>query len=441
MKAWHKGNPTLQFTLPVILENLLFVLAGLVFSYLIGGISGSALTTIAMGNQVITLITAAATMLVTGSGILCARLLGAQENREASNIAEQTMLLALASGVIITALCEIFASPLMSLLMPNAEAAVLQEGIAFFRVLILSLPCALLISALGSILRSSGDGRSPMAVTVLCSALQLLFAFVFLRILNLNVIGAGLCYLLCRIGGATLAVIIVLRSHRYSVRIRNIFRPDFAAFRRILAVGIPTSIESIFVQLGYLIGNSMVIGLGTFEASVYNVANTLYTFASLPQSICTAVATPLIGQLIGAKALKQAKKTGWKIWAIGMGFSLVISTAIALLGQRLTGLYTADARVQQQAALVLWDVFFMCIPAISLNALDPQLRVGGDVKFVMVVTVIAVWAIKLPMTYLLCYVWNLGASGVVWANTISLVFRMILNMRRFIQGKYLTMRV
>lgn len=441
MKVWHRDNPTLRFTLPVIIENLFNVFAGLIFSWLIGGISGSALTTIAMGNQVITLISAAATMLVTGSGILCARLLGAHENHEASKIVEQTALLALVSSLFITVLCEIFASPLMTLLMPNAESAVLAEGVAFFRVLILSLPCVLLMNALNSVLRASGDGRSPMAVTALASILQLVFAVLFLRIMQLEIIGAGLCYLLARIGGVALSVLIVLRSHRYSVRIRNILKPDFAAFRRILAVGVPTSIESIFVQLGYLIGNSMVIGLGTFEAAVYNVANTLYSFASLPQTICTAVATTLIGQLIGAQALQQAKKTGWKIWGVGMGFSLVISIAIALLGYPLCGLYTTDAAVQNKAAVTLWPIFFMCIPAISLNALDPQLRVGGDVKFVMMVTIIAVWAIKLPLTYLLCYVWNLGAAGVIWANTISLTFRMILNMRRFIQGKYLTMRV
>ena len=52
-----------------------------------------------------------------------------------------------------------------------------------------------------------------------------------------------------------------------------------------------------------------------------------------------------------------------------------------------------------------------------------------------------VWAIRLPLTYLLCYVWNMGAVGVFWANTLSLLFRMVCNMARFIKGKYLYMRV
>ena len=80
-------------------------------------------------------------------------------------------------------------------------------------------------------------------------------------------------------------------------------------------------------------------------------------------------------------------------------------------------------------------------PAITLNSLVPRLRVGGDVKYVMLVTIIAVWAIRLPLTYLFCYVWSWGAQGIIWANTLSLVFRSIMNTARFIRGKYLYMRV
>ena len=203
----------------------------------------------------------------------------------------------------------------------------------------------------------------------------------------------------------------------------------------------PTSVESIFVQTGYLVASSMVIGLGTFEAAVYNVANTLYSFAALPQGICSTIATTMIGQLIGAHEFKRAKRTGWHIWMIGMGASFILSMGTAIFGSSLTPIYSSDVQIQANAASALWAVVVMCVPAISLNTLDPQLRVGGDVKYVMYVTIIAVWAIRLPLTYLLCYVWNMGAVGVFWANTLSLLFRMVCNMARFIKGKYLYMRV
>lgn len=441
MRSIYHINENVRFVIPVVLESVLNTMAGLVFSYLIGGISGSSLTTIAQGNQVITLLSAAATMLVSGSGILCARLLGAGEQREASRVVEQAILMTAVSSLAVALGCFALAGPLMRLLMPGAEAEVLSEGTTFFRVLILSLPFALLNSALTSALRASGDGRSPLVISLMLCIMQLVFAWLLLRVIPLDVVGAGLSYLLSRALGTVLAFYVLMRSHRYALSVRGMLHAHTPTFRRILSVGVPTSVESIFVQTGYLVAGSMIIGLGTFEAASYNVANTLYSFASLPQTICSTVAPPIIGHLIGACEFKRARRTGWHIWIIGMGVSLALSGALMVCGRALTPIYSSDPAVQAHAAEALFAMFVMCIPAISLNTLDPQLRVGGDVRYVMYSTIFAVWVLRLPLTYLLCYMWGMGASGVFWANAISLGFRMVLNMRRFIQGKYLHMKV
>lgn len=441
MHSLRDQHPTLYFVLPVLFENLFSTSSALIFSWLIGGISKSALTSISLGNQIITVICSAMSMLTTGTGILCARLLGADDRAEASKIVEQSLFLATVSGCVITLACLIFANPLLSLLMPNAEAQVLREGVAFFRVQILSLPFLCFCNTVSTALRTSGDSRAPMFVTTFNCTQQLVYAWLFLRVLRLEIFGAGLVYLLYRVVGTALAVFLLRRSHQLHVVFRHALKPDLTAFRRILAIGIPTSVESIFVQAGYLIANSMVIGLGTFEAAVYNVANTLYSFASLVQSIYIPIATTLVGQLIGAKQYRQARRTGWSLWASGMLVSLFISALLLIFAPQLTPIYSTDPDVQKAAAAAMGAVFVMCIPAISLNAHDPQLRVGGDVKYVMYVSVIAVWLVRLPATWLFCYRWNLGASGVFWANTLSLFFRMAFNLVRFIRGKYLYMRV
>ncbi len=441
MSRLRDKHPTLNFVLPVMLECLLSTGAGLIFSWLIGGISGSALTTIGLGNQVVNLIVGTATMLVTGSSILCARLLGAGDRLEASKVVEQTLTLSVLSSVAVTALCLIFAHPMMDLLMPNAEPAVLAEGISYFRVLILSLPAVFLINAANSALRASGDGRSPMFVTFTQCGLQLIFAWIFLRVMGMDVMGAGLVYLLSRLLGTALSAVILLHSPRYHLNLRNALKPNFAIYKRILAVGVPTSVESIFVQIGYLVANSMLIGLGTFEAAVFNVANTLYSFIAVVQTIASSAGPTIIGQLIGAKEYVRAKKSGWMIWLIGCGTTAILCALLLIFGSQLTPIYSSDPAVQKAATRLLFAAVVMCAPAISLNTLDPQLRVGGDTKYVMYVTIIAVWAIRLPLTWLFCYYWSMGAAGVFWANTISLTFRAVLNMARFIKGKYLYMRV
>jgi len=98
----------IAFALPVIFETVLSTFINLIFSSLIGGISGSSLTAISQCNMIVTLIVAAMSMLNTGSSVLCARLKGSGEYREASRVAEQTILLSGVFGLVIMALCLCF---------------------------------------------------------------------------------------------------------------------------------------------------------------------------------------------------------------------------------------------------------------------------------------------------------------------------------------------
>lgn len=308
MKFHLSHHSTLQFALPVILESVASTFINLIFSSLIGGISGSSLTVISQGNMIVNLITAVLAMFTTGSSVLCARLLGAGERREASLVVEQSILLGAAFSGLITLLCIIFTQPIITLLMPNAEPFVLQEAFSHFRVLILSLPFLALTNILVVVLRASRDSRTAMLINLTTCLLQLGFAFLYLRVWKLDLTGAGLTYLSCRICSMAMAFAALLLSHRYSLHLRRIFKPHFATIRRIFAIGIPAAIEQSLVQAGYLLCSSMAIGLGTFEAAVYNVANTLYSFAQLPQGIFTAIALTITGQLIGAKEYEKAKK-------------------------------------------------------------------------------------------------------------------------------------
>lgn len=441
MKAMHIRNPHLQFALPVIIDTLLSTFINLIYSSLIGGISGSSLTVISQGNMIITVIVASMSMLTTGSAVLCSRLRGAGEYREASHIVEQSLLLSIVFSLTITMLCFAFTVPLITLLMPNAEPAVLAEGFAYFRVLILSLPFLVLSSTLVSVQRASGDSRTSMVINVCTGLMQLLFAFLFLRVFKAGVTGAGFTFLLCRAGGVVLAFYVVIRSQRYFLNIKRLPKPDYSAFRRIFRIGVPASVESVFVQVGYLIAGSMVIGLGTFEAAVYNVANTLYSFAALPQGIFSAVALATTGQLLGAQEYQKAKRNGWRLLAMAIAASLCMSFLLFILRHQLTPLYSADPAVQAASAAAIAAALLMNIPGVSLNALTPQLQAGGAVKTVMLITITGVWAVRLPLTWLLCYHFTLGAQGLFLANAIALYVRLVFTLIAFIRGRYLYMRV
>ena len=58
-----------------------------------------------------------------------------------------------------------------------------------------------------------------------------------------------------------------------------------------------------------------------------------------------------------------------------------------------------------------------------INSIDPALKVGGNQKYVMMQSIVCVWGIRLPLSWLLGYVLDMGIYGIYLANLISLTVR------------------
>ena len=441
MHHWS-DSPTLRFTAPVIAENMATTSINMVVSSIIGGISASALAGVGLVNSFLNVITAAAAFLTTGAAVLVARIAGEGDERETSRAVGQAFLLAVLFGVAIMAACEIFSAPIVKLMMNSSDENVLREGLIYYRTMIASFPLLLIANTMGGALRATGDAAPVMRGMVVMNLVQLLCVWLFVGRMGMEVAGAGLAHGVCRLTGAGLMIFACATGHRkFRFRIRTALKPDRALIKRISRLGIPTMTESVSVQLAYLIANSMAMGLGTHEAGVYQVANTLNSFTSLPQSISSVAVITLVGQALGAKDYQRAKKLQRNVLTVALICSMTLAAAIAAFGFPLAGLYTRDASVQAESARLMWLMTGFALFGTILNANDPVLRTAGDVKYVMIYTMFSVWLVRLPLTYLMAYVLKWGAFGVQLANILSLAVRSTFDLCRIHKGKWLYLKV
>lgn len=443
-KWLHKlqGNPTFRFMLPVMMENIFSIAISMAFSQIISRISGSALAAIGMANTIMNVIYGAFAVVITGGAVLISRHIGAGDSKQAADTTGQAIMVAAVSSVAVTLLCIITSRPLLRLLMPTAEDALFAEAVRYYCFLMGSLPFHVLIGVLGGAMRALGNSRLPMIVGMITCGLLWVFGWLFVVAIPLAEVGAGLAYICCRVVGTAIALYALLHDHRYfTLRLRDIFRVDLSIVRRIANIGLPVAAETVFTSIGYMLANSMSIALGTMEASAYQIMNTLNGFVGLPQSICNVVALSVVGRLLGAKDYAGAKKNGRTIWIAGLTANIVLGVIITVFAQPLSGIYSNDTDVISLATRLMWILIVMGLPAVSINAIDAQLRAGGDVKYVMVSTMTGVWLIRLPLTYLFCFVLDLGVLGIYGANTISLFYRAALGLIRHHGDKWMTRKV
>ena len=444
-KQPHRESDSLlsmRFTLPVVIENTATIFIGLVLSRIFSGISASAMAAIGMSNTVVTVVSSFFAIVSGSTAVIVSRHIGAGEGKEAGKVIGQSVFLSVLLSIGIAALMILCSMPLFRLLIPTAEDALFNEAVRYFRIMMISLPGVVLISVLGPIFRAMGSSHVSFAATIITNVSQLLFAWLFIERFGLNEIGAGLAAVFCRLIGTVCLMTALLRDHRFfTLHIKDFLHPSKDVCMRIFRLGIPISLESIIVQLGYMLANSMAISLGTFESGVYQIISTLNTFAALPQSICSAIAMAVIGQLLGAGKPDAARRSGRKIWAAGIFSTAFLCGILILAGEPLSGLYSADPATVTGSASLLWILLIMDIAGVSINAIDPQLRAGGDVNFVMIVTLTAVWLIRLPLTWLFCFKLNMGVAGIFAANTISLYYRAVLGFIRHCGKKWYSKKI
>lgn len=433
---------SLHFMLPIIGENVFNIIIGLIYSRFISTISGSALAAIGLANNVQLVLFGFFGIFITGTAVLVARHVGAGNGKEAAETVEQSILLTLAVTVTVAVGFILGAGGLMRLLMPASDAAMRGEAAGYFRMLMVSLPGYILYSMLSAVFRSLGDGRTPLLGSAILNLSLLGSAWLFIRVLRWEAIGAGLAYVVSRLACAGFLLVVLLHDHRhFTLQIKNFFRPKTATCGRILRLGIPCGIEGVFLNMGYMLGNTMALALGALQGNVFQILTTLTTFATIPQAICANIALSAAGRLLGAKRYGDVHKAGGGIWWGGFLPQMLLTGIVVVFAAEFSGLYSSDAAVISESARIMWVILFVNAAGISINAIDPQLRAGGDVRFVMVLTLSAVWLIRLPLTWLFCFYWDMGVFGIFFANGISLWVRAALGLIRWSGKKWMYKKV
>lgn len=422
-----KSVSALRFAVPVAIESTATMLIGLVVSAVVGGISASSLVAVSTVTQLTTLLSSSLCMLSAGATVLIARYAGARDLARTSNAVEQTLLLTVLFSCALSVLVLLLSVPILHLLMPNAEDSLFSEGLVYMRVVLCSFPALMLYTLLCGILRATGNARAPMVVSIVMNVVQLLFALLFLQGFSLGILGAGLALALCRLvgAGALLFVVLYRSSSIYHVHLPNLRTIDTDFLRRVLRIGMPSSIETVSVQAGYVVANSITIGLGTYAASVAQVANTLNAFPAVVHTIAMAVQMPVVASHIGAKRPDLAKKSANRIWVTCVTASLALSLLLALLSNPLVRFYTKDPSVAQDAVWLVWTLPLYHLFGASINSVDPALKAGGEQKYVMLQSILGVWLLRVPLSWLFGYVFHWGIRGVFFANYIALAGRAI----------------
>jgi Na+-driven multidrug efflux pump len=207
--------------------------------------------------------------------------------------------------------------------------------------------------------------------------------------------------------------------------------------KRILRIGIPNGLENSVFQIGKILVQGIVAGLGTAAITANSIAATIGNFGILPGMAMSLALITVVGRCIGAGDYEGVKYYTHKLMKYTYIIMVVLNLVLLFMLPLIIRIYNlSDETSEMTRQLMTYHCFLaMLIWPLSFT-LPSALRAANDVKFTMWTSMISMWVWRILFSYLLAITFGLGVLGIWIAMTIDWLFRSICFVLRFRRGKY-----
>ena len=440
-KLWKRNKAVFSaimvIALPAIADLFAQTLLGFFDMLMVGRLGAVAISSVGIGNAPMMAITPVFFAVSIGTTALVSRAFGSKNKEEGKLALSQSILLAIPISLSITLLLYIFNNQILSLV-GRADDMNLQMTKDYYNAVLMGMPFLCFNVIFFAAYRSISKANIPMIANILSIFINIFFNYIMIFSLGWGVLGAGIATTISR--GAITAIFVYLTffTKRFwvSIPFNSLKIVDKNMARRILKVGIPAAIEQGVFRIGMLIFEMMVISLGTMAYTAHKIALTAESF-SYNMGFGFAVAgTALVGQQLGRNSPKNAHRDAIATTTLAVCLMSVFGLLFFFLPGTIIHMFTKEKEIQDMATIAL-RLVSICQPfqAVSM-VLSGCLRGAGDTKAVLWITIIGMYIIRIPITYIFLYKMETGLAGAWIVMTIDLAFRSIACYRVFKKGKW-----
>jgi putative MATE family efflux protein len=323
------------------------------------------------------------------------------------------------------------------------DPAVIEQGSLYLRVFGAGFLFFAVTMSFGIVLRSTGDVKTPMAISVGALALNMLLSYVLifgkLGLPALGVYGAALAALISRVLEALALLAVVYLRHRFlAVGPRDFLGLDLAFARRVFGPMLPVILNETFWSFG-ISAYFVVYGrMGTDSIAAMNIVSTIDNVALvLAFGIANATAI-MVGNRIGAGETQRAFWFAGRSLLLAMLTGMLIGSQVLLWSPAILSLYKVSPEVIENARRVLIVVaLFQWIRAYNATMVVGVLRSGGDTRFSFFLDGVIIWIVGVPSAIIGAFVLHLPVYGVYFMVMSEEFIKWLLGLRRFFSRKWI----
>ena len=449
-----------KLAIPVLIEQSLVMLVGLIDTYLAARYLGdnSYIAAIGVMAYILWMIPCTFGIIAIGSTALVARFVGSKDYQPAVRTTNQSLLLGSCLALVVTVVTFALGDNFLQLLGMPADAA--EPARRYLHYVIPVIP-AMMIQQVGiACLRGAGDTMSGFITMALVNTVNVVVGIGLVTgygpLPKLGWDGLAIGTISGYVTGGIIVIVLLVRGRAGIQLQRKLLKFDLPLSRRILRIGIPGGADQLFLVACHVWFLSVITSLGTLSLAAHSLGIRIESLAYLPGSAFHVAAATMTGQFLGADDSKRATRSALTATAVGGSFMIGTGFLFYFGAEWLTHIFIIDGQQQIGTLTVqLLQLVSFSMPSLALMIiLNGALRGAGDTRWPLLFTFVGLICIRIPLAYWLAKDqiqipffnlaidgWGLGILGAWYAMLIDVIVRSLMITGRFLQGGWQRIQV
>lgn len=420
MKVWNKlfGNREfykmiLSVAIPIMVQNGITNFVGLLDNIMVGRVGTEQMSGIAIVNQLLMVFNLAIFGAISGAGIFGAQFYGCKDHKGVRNTFRFKVYICVIITAVSIGILSLFGEDLIRMYLhgegnEQALEAALEYGKQYLDMMLIGLLPFAVEQFYTSTLRECGETVLPMKAGIVAVFVNLVLNYLLIfgkfGFPEMGAVGAAVGTIVSRF---VQAAIVILWTHRHARRMPFVvgvykdFRVPSQLAVKILVKGTPLMVNEILWAAGMAMLMQCYSVRGLDVVAGMNISSTISNLFNVVFIALGSAISIVVGQLLGAGKMEEAKTTDTRMIAFSVMACIVIGGVLALCAPLFPMLYNTSDEVKELATWFL-RIAALCMPiAAFMHACYFTLRSGGKTIVTFLFDSVFLWCISTPVAYIL----------------------------------------
>lgn len=360
------GQLIFTFALPLMVGNVFQQLYTVVDTMVVGKYLGvGALAALGAADWMNWMMLGIVQGFTQGCAIRMAREFGAGDYARLRNVIGNAGVLSALFSLLLAGAGQLAARPVLVLLQTPGD--ILGDALLYLRIMYLGVPVMMAYNLLACVLRSLGDGRTPLQAMAVASVTNIVLDLLFVMVFQWGIAGAAAATLIAQMVSGLFCLyhigrLEILRLGRDNLRLRRDESPQ------LLGLGFPMAFQNCIIAIGGMIVQFVVNGSGVVFIAGFTATNKLYGVLEIAATSYGYAMITYVGQNLGAGRHRRIRQGARAALAIAAVTSLVIAVVMLVFGRVILGCFISGTPQEVEQAMET-AYFYLSIMSAGLPVL------------------------------------------------------------------------